>query len=272
MMAIEPGGKYFAVRRFGWIILIVFATGFTCPGPIPHALFDLPGSPTESADSGPFVIVEPEESASTAARPAGVARYMLPFEYLFLKEFKLLRQARDFFPPDSREYARLDRAMAMYGDSNRDNGVHLSYRESGKSDTLGHVTWKNEKEWFDGGTVTFNIRDINPVSIAHEGIHLWNFARQVNPDRFGELNFDLFSEHGRLHDELCAYHASALVAEGLGHGELTLIIGDRKWRIWNREDGFQLETLLDHLAYPREKGGYGLDIPSDLSVLEKFLE
>jgi hypothetical protein len=188
---------------------------------------------------------------------------MLPAEGQFMMALDQLRQARDYFPKDSPQYLKLDWSLRMYGHMGDKNGVVLEYHDYGKSNFVGSVAVRNKRQVFTGGTVAFHVRDINCVSVAHEGVHIRNFARQVQPDLYSPLPFDLFSGYGRFYDELTAYHASALVAEGLGHSELKLTYGSVQVAIWTAEEGYIIGAVVDHLRTPRSQGGYGLEeIPS----------
>ncbi|MBN2430804.1 MAG: hypothetical protein JXQ27_04980 [Acidobacteria bacterium] len=219
-----------------------------------------------------YVTAEMGAAAESSPPQPSPDRYMLPAEGQFIMALEQLATARDYFPADSPQYLKLDWALRMYGPYGDNNGVVLDFHDNGKSNFIGSVSIRNKKHIFTGGIVAFHVRDISSVSIAHEGIHIRNFARQVEPDRYTSLPFDLFGTYGRFYDELTAYHASALVAEGLGHTELKLSYGAMQVSIWTAEGGYNIEAVIEHLRVPRSQGGYGLeDIPS-MEEIRAFIE
>jgi len=220
----------------------------------------------------PYVTAEMGAAAESSPPQPSPDRYMLPAEGQFVMALEQLATARDYFPADSPQYGKLDWALRMYGPYGDNNGVVLEFHDSGKSNFIGSVSLRDQRHIFTGGTVAFHVRDINSVSVAHEGIHIRNFARQVEPERYIPLPFDLFGHHGRFYDELTAYHASALVAEGLGHTELKLSYGTMQVSIWTAEGGYNIEAVIEHLRTPRSEGGYGLEEIPSLEEIRAFIE
>ncbi len=183
-------------------------------------------------------------------RPAPTVRFRAALENL--------RAARDAWPVGSAAYDQLKRALAMYGQENDNNGVFVAFAVSGRSHFVVSMRWVNGRQLYGGGRVTLNTSDIDARSVAHEGVHMLNAARALEPETYGAPTFDLYGPYGRYYDELTAYHASVLVAAASGADRMTIRANGRQWVLWTRQDGWLIDNLDAHLRAPRAAGGYGL--------------
>lgn len=190
---------------------------------------------------------------------------------MFEAALNRLRQAAEALPAGDSGREELRAVLDMYGQAGDGNGVQVAFEAGGRTRVTPRVGWENGRQRFAGALVVVSARDLEPIAVAHEGAHLRQHARAIDPERFGAARFDPFGESGRYWDELAAYWVSATAARALGQEYLMVQGPDGPVTLWTTGGGFDLTAFNALLTAPRERGGYGLSGVPPPAAARRFL-